>query len=72
MARAPKSAGVDPALKKAISAELKNIHEKDGDKYKMPLMDRMRVYGVALKLAAIEAKMDDAGFGSAFGDDKEE
>ena len=69
-----KSAKVDPKLKKAIDSLLKEVTldrmDKDG-KHKYSLTDVMKVVDRKLKLAAIEAKVDDAGYGSGFGADPE-
>ena len=64
------SAKVDPKLKKAIDALLKKVTlDKLGDDGK-PLYSLtvvMKVIDRKLKLAAIEAKVDDAGYGAGFG-----
>lgn len=64
---------VDPALKKAIHTLVSGINAKGDDgKPLYSLTDKCKIFDRALKLAAIEAKMEDAGFGSGFSDQAEE
>lgn len=64
------SAKVDPALKKAIDKLVKEVtldKKNEDGKPKYTLTDVMKVIDRKLKLAAIEAKVDDSGYGSGFG-----
>lgn len=64
MPRKPKSA-IDPELKKAVSKLLKDTM---GDATSS-LTDKCKAVDRALKLAQIEAKIDDPGYGSGFGEE---
>lgn len=61
MAKGPASK-VNAELKKAVADMLKSVM-KDTT---ATLTDKCKVVDRALKLAAIEAKMEDAGYGSGF------
>ena len=63
MARGQRGSKVDPSLKRAVSKLLKETM----DAPKATLSDKCKAIDRALKLAAIEAKMDDSGYGSGFG-----
>lgn len=64
-----KASKVDSALKKAVSKMLTDVM-KEGTT--ATLSDKCKVVDRALKLAAIEAKMDDPGYGTGFSDDPPE
>lgn len=55
---------VDPDLKKAIKQMVKDVSGGAN----VSLTDKCKVIDRALKLAAIEAKLDDPGFGTGFKD----
>lgn len=59
--------GKVPAYLKTAVEELVKAAVKDP---KATLTDKCKAIDRGLKLAAIEAKLDDAGYGSGFGDDK--
>lgn len=61
-APAPKNPLLDE-MERTITAELKKFKTKDDA---TPLLDRMRVWDRALKIAALRMKVDDDGFGSGF------
>ncbi len=76
MSRA-KTGSVSKILKDAIDAEVAEIARKykEGDtipagknagEFVYPAIERMRIYDRALKLAGLELKVDDPGFGSNF------
>lgn len=68
-------AGVDPALVKGLNALVKEVtltKKDDNGKQKYSLTDVMKVMNARIKLAAIEAKFEDTGYGSGFGNDDEE
>ncbi len=59
------NAGKVPAyLKSAVEKMIKDVLENE----KSTLTDRCKAIDRGLKLAAIEAKLDDAGYGAGFGD----
>ncbi len=68
MSRKKNSSGkINAALEDALAEEIKEISKKDGEgKFVYSVIDRTRVYGQAIKLEAIKAKMDDPGFGEGF------
>ena len=77
MGRTAQSGGakIDPELDKAISRLLKEVTltaKGDDGKPKYTLTDVLKVVDRKLKFEAIKVKVDDAGYGSAFGDDDEE
>lgn len=67
---------INQRLKKAIDKMVKEVMSGEKDDNGKPLYsltDKCKVVDRALKLAAIEAKADDAGYGAGFGaDDKDE
>jgi hypothetical protein len=64
-----KKSNVDSALKSAVSKMLKDVMAEGTT---ATLSDKCKVVDRALKLAAIEAKMDDPGYGTGFSDDPPE
>lgn len=69
MAKGDKKSKLDKSLKDAVAKLLKDVM---ADGSNATLTDKCRVVDRALKLAAIEAKMDDPGFGSGFSDPEKE
>lgn len=69
MAKKEASKGVSAPLKNAIGKLLKDVMDKDSTH---SLTDKVKVIDRALKLAAIEAKLGDEGFGKAYATDHEE
>lgn len=67
MARKKTGGSVNAALEKALAGEIEEISKKDdAGKYVYSVIDRTRVYGQAIKLEAIKAKLDDPGYGEGF------
>lgn len=63
---------VNPKLTKAIESMLAEVMADGEGKKKVSLTDKCKVIDRALKLEAIRAKLDDAGYGTGFtqpGDD---
>lgn len=66
MPKQSKTAGKVPKyLKDAVEKMIKDALENE----KSSLTDRCKAIDRGLKLAAIEAKLDDPGYGGGFGDD---
>jgi hypothetical protein len=65
---------VDSLLEKAIDDLVKKVAlgKKDEEGKPYTLTDVMKVIDRKLKLEAIKMKADDAGYGSAFGDEEPE
>lgn len=77
MGRTKSSVGakIDPALDAAITKLLKQVtlEKKDENGKQMySLTDVLKVVDRKLKFEAIKVKVDDAGYGSAFGSDDDE
>lgn len=68
MAKAGSNKKVDPDLKKAIKKLLKDVMSDKAEGHAPTVKDKLMVIDRALKLAAIEAKFDDEGYGTGFKD----